>query len=106
MGIEIERKFLLQNNAWREHVDRSERLCQGYLSSDAASSVRVRISDAEAHLNIKSGALAVYRREYDYVIPLADAYQVLESLCEKPLLGVCLTSPLPPSYTSDTVKIS
>ncbi len=86
MSIEIERKFLIQNNAWREHVYRSERLCQGYLISDEASSVRARISDDKAHLNIKSGALAVYRREYDYVIPLADAHQILDALCNKPLL--------------------
>lgn len=86
MGAEIERKFLIQNNAWREHVYRSKRLCQGYLISDEASSVRVRISDDEAHLNIKSGALAVHRREYEYIIPLADAHEILDSLCAKPLL--------------------
>ena len=67
MGIEIERKFLLQNDAWREHVYRSKRLYQGYLHNDKSSSIRIRISDDKACLNIKSGALAVHRKEYDYV---------------------------------------
>lgn len=86
MAIEIEHKFLVQDDSWRGQVYRSKRLCQGYLISDEVRSVRVRIADNEAHLNIKSGTLGISRSEYDYPIPLQDAQEILQNLCRKPLL--------------------
>lgn len=86
MATEIERKFLVKNDHWRSAVYRSTRLRQGYLISDRTRSVRVRVSDEQAHLNIKSATLGVSRSEYEYAIPLADAIEMLEQLCQKPLL--------------------
>lgn len=86
MATEIERKFLVQDDSWRSAVYCSTRLRQGYLVSDRTRSVRVRISDDEAHLNIKSATLGVARNEYEYAIPLSDAQEMLERLCCGPLL--------------------
>ena len=69
MAIEIEHKFLLANNTWRQQVQSSVIFRQGYLSSQSTSSIRVRISDDAAWLNIKSATIGTQRHEYEYEIP-------------------------------------
>ena len=86
MAIEIERKFLLRDDRWRQQVVRSARMRQGYLTSDARCSVRVRVANGQGFLNLKSGTLGIQRSEYEYPIPLAEAEEILDTLCEKPLL--------------------
>ena len=86
MGIEIEHKFLVRDDRWRQRVERSVRMRQGYLTSDARCSVRVRVAGGQGFLNIKSGTLGIRRSEYEYPIPLAEAEEILDALCEKPLL--------------------
>jgi len=89
MGIEIERKFLLCNDTWRDQVEHSERIAQGYLVSaqalrdgTARASVRVRRSGERAWLNIKSAQLGIERAEFEYPMPLADAEDLLATLCD------------------------
>ena len=89
MGVEIERKFLLAGDGWRGLAQRSERIAQGYLVSGAAivsghakCSVRVRISDSEGWLNIKSATLGIQRHEFEYRIPLDDAEHLLHKLSD------------------------
>ena len=86
MAIEIEHKFLLANDDWRDCVTHSIEYRQGYLSSQATSSIRVRISDNHAWLNIKSATIGTHRHEYEYEIPRADAEEILDELCKKPLV--------------------
>ena len=86
MAIEIEHKFLLASEDWREHVSHSVDYRQGYLTSAANSSIRVRVSDDHAWLNIKSATIGTQRYEYEYEIPLHDAYELLDNLCAKPLI--------------------
>ena len=86
MAIEIEHKFLLANGDWREFVSHSVVYKQGYLSSQATSSIRVRISDQQAWLNIKSATIGTQRAEYEYEIPLSDAQEILDNLCLKPVI--------------------
>jgi adenylate cyclase len=86
MATEIEHKFLLRDDRWRSQVERSARLRQGYLISDARCSVRVRVAESQGFLNIKSGTLGIQRSEYEYPIPLAEAEEILDTLCAKPLL--------------------
>ena len=86
MAIEIERKFLLKNEQWRELVFKSIHYQQGYLNSDANSSVRIRTSDDTAKLNIKSATIGSQRAEYEYTIPMDDAQELLATLCHQPLV--------------------
>lgn len=86
MAIEIERKFLLANEDWRQAVDKSVYYKQGYLSSQPTASIRVRISDEEAWLNIKSATIGVQRLEFEYNIPLQDAENIISLLCKKPII--------------------
>jgi adenylate cyclase len=89
MGIEIERKFLLSDDSWRVAAERSERIAQGYLvgaqalrDGTARASVRVRRSGEQAWLNIKSAQLGIERAEFEYPMPLADAEEMLATLCD------------------------
>ncbi|KJV07738.1 CYTH domain-containing protein [Methylocucumis oryzae] len=86
MALEIEHKFLLANDSWRQHVSHSVRYRQGYLSSAVTSSIRVRVSAEHAWLNIKSATIGTCRHEYEYPIPLTDANEMLDNLCLKPLI--------------------
>jgi adenylate cyclase len=86
MAVEIERKFLVRSDAWREQVHASRRLRQGYLSRGATASVRVRISGAKAELGIKSTSDGIHRLEYEYAVPLADATEMLERIALRPLI--------------------
>ena len=85
MGIEIERKFLLAGDAWRG-LGQSVLLRQGYLSSARERVVRVRIEGEQAMLTIKGANVGATRSEWEYPIPLADAAELLDGLCEQPLI--------------------
>lgn len=80
MAIEIERKFLVVNDAWRSLATSSALLLQGYLSS-GSSTVRVRMADNQAWLTIKGPTHGLSRTEFEYPIPAADAREMLSSLC-------------------------
>jgi len=85
MPREIERKFLLKNDAWRAAAVRSERMSQGYIAGGERASVRVRIAGERAALNIKSGGLVASRAEYEYPIPLEHARELF-ALCGQGLI--------------------
>lgn len=85
MGVEIERKFLLQGEAWRG-LGQAVLLRQGYLSSARERVVRVRIEGEQAMLTIKGANVGATRGEWEYPIPLADAVELLDGLCEQPLI--------------------
>jgi len=86
MATEIERKFLVINDHWRKDVTKSIHYIQGYFTTNASCSIRVRVSGEEASLNIKSATLGITRTEYDYPLPFDDAKEMLYHLCNKPLL--------------------
>lgn len=79
MGQEIERKFLVTGDAWRTDVEDVSRLQQGYLSTSAKATVRVRIYDDErAVLTLKGPAKGLVRAEFEYPIPLEDARDLMK----------------------------
>lgn len=84
MGREIERKFLVTGDGWRAAAVDAVPMRQGYLATDPACSVRVRIEGGSARLNIKSATLGVERLEFEYPIPVADAEEMLARLCTTP----------------------
>jgi len=84
MPIEIERKFLLKNQDWREKVSYAYRIRQGYFGEVGKASIRIRIQDKKANINIKSATLSMTRQEYEYEIPLNEAEEMLNQLCKQP----------------------
>jgi CYTH domain-containing protein len=84
MSLEIERKFLLEGEGWRGLAP-GQLYRQGYLSTVAERTVRVRIAGEKAMLTIKGKTVGVSRLELEYPIPLADAEHLL-AICEQPLI--------------------
>jgi adenylate cyclase len=85
--MEIERKFLVNGEAWRSAAIGCHHIRQGYLSRDPERVVRVRIIDAAAFLTVKGlsrSAVALVRPEFEYPVPVADAETLLDQLCLKP----------------------
>jgi len=87
MAKEIEKKFLLNNAQWRDSIQQSRQFIQGYLVGSKKASIRVRLEGEKAFINIKSATLAITRDEYEYEIPLSEAKEMLDKLCEKPLIN-------------------
>jgi adenylate cyclase len=103
VALEIERRFLVVGEAWRNHVRWSRALRQGYLVvSPDGLTLRVRASGlcepldrtveaAEAWLTLKAAppgeadGAALSRLEFEYGIPLSDAETLLD-LCATRLL--------------------
>jgi adenylate cyclase len=84
MGVEIERKFLVDRTGW-ERIDKPEgrHYRQGYILNEKNQTVRVRVSDTKAYLNLKSRSSDVSRDEYEYEIPLEDGLAILKSFTNK-----------------------
>ena len=85
MGVEIEKKFLLANDGWRG-LDAGKFYRQGYLNSEKGRTVRVRTVGEQGYLTIKGPAVNGVRREYEYTIPYAEAVEMLEFLCLRPII--------------------
>jgi adenylate cyclase len=81
MATEIERKFLVVDDAWREQADAGTEMVQGYLAAQEHCTVRVRLAGSAAKLTIKGASAGISRSEYEYDIPEADARAMLEDLC-------------------------
>jgi len=84
MGIEIERKYLLNGTTWKVGAKGSS-VRQGYLSTDGVT-VRVRTIGEEGFLTVKGPTHGVSRLEFEYSIPIADAERMLDVLCPHPLI--------------------
>ena len=79
MAAEIERKFLVADDSWRDGTT-GVRIAQGYLSLDPDRTVRVRLAGQDAWLTIKGRTEGITRAEFEYAIPADDA-QVLLEMC-------------------------
>src|SRR6056297_717085 len=82
MGIEIERKFLVQGEFRSGEPIHFQ---QGYLSREPGRTVRVRLAGDQAWLTIKSLTTETVRQEFEYEVPFSDAEQML-LLCDGPLI--------------------
>ncbi len=80
MAKEIERKFLVTSDGYRDRAVAAHVVRQGYLSRNPDSTVRVRVIDAKAFITVKGRNAGCVRSEWEYEIPLDDAREML-SLC-------------------------
>jgi len=83
MAVEIERKFLVLNDSYKQESFSHSRIQQGYICSERGRTVRVRIRDDHAYLTIKGPSIdgGLSRDEFEYEIPLADGKKLM-FLCE------------------------
>jgi len=85
MGKEIERKFLVNGDAWRS-LGQGTCYRQGYLSTVKERTVRVRTIADKGYLTVKGVTEGIARAEFEYEIPVDDANALLDGLCERPLI--------------------
>lgn len=85
MGIEIERKFKVKNNSWKKGI-KGEIYRQGYISTKKDRTVRIRQSGNRAWMTVKGISQGFSRLEFEYEIPKEDACEMLDELCETPLI--------------------
>lgn len=81
MSKEIERKYLVRNDDWRAGAV-GVPIRQGYLSSDPRAVVRVRIEGTRGLLTVKGPSSGITRDEFEYPVPLEDAWEMLDRLCD------------------------
>lgn len=82
MPTEIERKFLVTDDSWRDGTP-GVRIAQAYLARGGDSTVRIRIGGEKAWITIKGRSEGISRLEFEYEIPVAEATE---------LLGLCMPS--------------
>jgi adenylate cyclase len=85
MPIEIERKFLVVGDSWRRGAT-GTLFRQGYLCTDPERTVRVRLAGDRGTLTIKGLTEGISRAEFEYPIPAAEAAELLDRLCLRPLI--------------------
>jgi CYTH domain-containing protein len=78
MATEIERKYLVLNDSWRDHASKGAAICQGYLLAKKTRFVRVRIVDtARAVVTVKIRTGRLRREEFEYEVPYADGLEMI-----------------------------
>ncbi len=82
MGIEIERRFLVTSDEWKDGVQSCIPVAQGYFDTAPSIAVRVRICGGQCFLTVKKKTHHDYiRNEFEYQIPENDARQMLHEFC-------------------------
>src|SRR5690554_7814490 len=81
--LEIERKFLVNSEAYKSEAFKRTKIAQGFLNTHPERTVRVRIFGDHGYLTIKgkSNAAGLSRFEWEKQISLAEAEELLH-LCE------------------------
>ena len=87
MSLEIERKFLVKNNNFKNEKHTKVYIKQGFLNSDKERVVRVRLKNDQGYLTIKgkSNTSGTTRFEWEKEIPQKEAQDLFE-LCEKGII--------------------
>jgi adenylate cyclase len=83
MGVEIERKFLVDYKKWIALTKpQGMAIKQGYMLKDNSKTIRIRIKDDESYITIKGKTQGISRSEYEYGIPLNDGNEMLTAFCD------------------------
>ena len=85
MAVEIERKYLIDSEKLGT-LKNANRIKQGYITTNKDAVVRVRVKNDKGYLTIKSSNIGASRLEFEYEIPLVEANEMLDKLCQKPII--------------------
>jgi len=85
--VEIERKFLVNSNAFKKEAFKSTRIIQGFLNTDKERTVRVRLKGDKGFITVKgkSNSSGLSRFEWEKEISKTDVESLLK-LCEKGII--------------------
>ena len=81
--MEIERKFLVTSDSYKQMAVARYHICQGYISREKTGTVRIRITDDKAFLTIKGKPAAGHfaRYEWEKEIDVQEAKELMH-LCQ------------------------
>src|SRR5262249_53860535 len=82
MALEIERKFLVADDDWKNSIVRSVRIRDGLIANNNGHKARVGIANEAATIALKSRRSGLARNEFEYAIPYSDAEEILRTMCD------------------------
>lgn len=85
MGLEIERKYIVNDISYKEMSSEIHHIIQGYMSREPRHTVRVRLVDDKGFLTVKGKNDGSVRQEFEYAVPANDAAEMLK-LCDPPVI--------------------
>ena len=81
MSLEIERRFLIKNDNWKEFINKKIYIEQGYLSKSLDGwIIRVRLIGKNSKIALKKHIKGFTNFEFEYSIPRSDAETILSNL--------------------------
>ena len=84
MALEIERRFLIKNDHWKEFINKKIYIEQGYLSKSLNGwIIRVRLIGKNSKIALKKHIKGFTNFEFEYSIPRSDAETILSNLSNK-----------------------
>jgi adenylate cyclase len=82
MALEIERKFLVKDDGWKSSCVRSIKIRDGLIAHSNGRKARVRMMDGKGTIAVKGAERGLSRAEFEYPIPVADAEEMLRTMCD------------------------
>ena len=85
--MEIERKYLVTSDSYKQMAVARYHICQGYISREKTGTVRIRITDDKAYLTIKGKPAAGHfaRYEWEKEIDVQEAKELMQ-LCQDTII--------------------
>ncbi len=81
MALEIERRFLIKNDNWKEFIKKKIYIEQGYLSNSLDDwIIRVRLIGKNSKIALKKHIKGITNFEFEYAIPRSDAETIMSNL--------------------------
>ena len=81
MALEIERRFLIENNNWKEFINKKIYIEQGYLSKSLDGwIIRVRLIGKNSKITLKKHIKGFTSFEFEYSIPRSDGETIMSNL--------------------------
>ena len=81
MALEIERRFLIKNDSWKEFINKKIYIEQGYLSKSLDGwIIRVRLTSKNSKIALKKHIKDFPNFEFEYSIPRSDAETIMSNL--------------------------
>ena len=81
MALEIERRFLIKNDEWKDFVTRKTFIEQGYLSYDLENwIIRIRFNGENFKIALKKHIKNFTNYEFEYLIPTSEGEKIIATL--------------------------
>ena len=81
MALEIERRFLIKNDQWKDFITHKTIIKQGYLSNDLDDwIIRIRFNGENYKIALKKHIKNFTNYEFEYSIPSSDGEKIFSTL--------------------------